>query len=152
MSLIRLAQAFDVPALHAMLRELAAFEGGAVDSSPDDLLRDGFGPQPLFQALVAEGEGEGEADALVGMLIFFPTYSSWAGKPALMIHDLFVRESGRGKGVGKGLVRALGRIAAERGCCRVEVNVLQSNASARGFYQSLGLLQRHGWLIQRGFP
>jgi len=129
--------------LHALLCELAAFEGGMVSATIADLERDvGRG---LFEALVAEADG-----AALGLLTFFPTYSSWRGKPALMIHDLYVREAARGKGTAKALVAEVKRLAAERGCCRVEVNVLEWNATARAFYERMGLTLNDGWLGYRG--
>ncbi|MCR6633230.1 MAG: GNAT family N-acetyltransferase [Magnetospirillum sp.] len=142
--IVRLAQAADVPAIHGLLTELAAFEQGSVDATPADLARDGFGPRPLFEVLLAERDGQP-----VGMLIFLSLYSSWRGRPALMIHDLFVREAARGLGAGKALVTHLSAIARERGCCRVDVNVLDWNARARGFYESLGFGHNEGWLGYR---
>lgn len=141
---IRLATEADVSVVHALLCEFAAFERGAVNATEADLRRDGFGPRPLFEVLLAEQAGEA-----LGMLSFFPTYSSWQGKPGMMIHDLFVRAAGRGQGVGQALVRQLARLAVERGCCRIDVNVLDWNDSARAFYAKLGLAHHQGWLGYR---
>lgn len=141
---IRLATQADVPVVHALLTELAAFEGGEVRATPADLARDGFGARPLFEVLLAEDGGRA-----LGMLVFFPIYSSWEGRPGIMIHDLFVRESARGHGAGKALVTALARIAIERGCFRLDVNVLDWNDKARAFYASLGLAHNEGWLGYR---
>ena len=68
-----------------------------------DLVRDGFGPQPKFRALIAEWEGQA-----AGYALFFGFYSTWEGCPALFLEDLFVREPFRGKGIGKAL---LGKVA-----------------------------------------
>jgi GNAT superfamily N-acetyltransferase len=141
---IRLAEARDVGALYALLGQLAAFEGGTVTATEADLLRDGFGARPLFEALLAEADGRA-----VGMLVFLPLYSSWRAQPALLIHDLFVTEAVRGLGAGTALVRRLGEIAAARGCCRIDVNVLDWNERARAFYQSLGFGWNQGWLGYR---
>lgn len=142
--MIRPAHRGDVDALHALLCELAAFEGGVVHATPSDLTRDGFGERPLFEALVAEMDG-----TMVGMLVFIPLYSSWQGRKALMIHDLYVRETARGQGTGKALVMEVMRLARDRGCCRVEVNVLEWNGQARAFYEGLGLTHHAGWLGYR---
>lgn len=141
---IRLAQAADVATIHGLLTELAAFEGGQVAATQADLARDGFGARPLFEVLLAEQDGVAQ-----GMLIFLSLYSSWAGRPALMLHDLFVREAARGQGVGKALVGRLAEIGVERGCCRMDVNVLDWNQRARGFYESLGFAHNKGWLGYR---
>lgn len=142
--IVRQARAGDGATLHALLVELAAFEQGSVDATAADLERDGFGPRPLFEALLAEHEGHA-----VGMLTFLPLYSSWRGRPALLIHDLFVRDAARGLGTGKALVHRLAEIGRERGCCRVDVNVLDWNDRARAFYAALGFAHNAGWLGYR---
>jgi GNAT superfamily N-acetyltransferase len=141
---IRLADAGDVAVLHRLLTELAAFEGGTVEAGEADLLRDGFGARPLFEALLAEVDGRA-----VGLLVFLPLYSSWRGRPALLLHDLYVSGEARGAGVGKALVVRLAEIARERGCCRVDVQVLDWNERARAFYESLGFGWNRGWLGYR---
>ncbi len=145
MTTIRLATRADIDAIHALLVELAAFEGGAVSATPADLEQDGFGARPLFEVLLAE-DGEGPP---MGMLVFLPIYSSWRGRAGVMIHDLFVRASGRGRGVGRALVTALARLAVDRGCERMDVNVLDWNHRARAFYAGLGLAHNEGWLGYR---
>jgi GNAT superfamily N-acetyltransferase len=142
--IVRTAQPADVAVIHEMLTELAAFEGGVVSATEADLSRDGFGDRPLFEALLAKTGGQ-----VQGLLMFIPLYSSWQGKPGVMIHDLYVREAARGQGAGKALVTEVMRLAAERGCCRVEVNVLEWNARARAFYEGLGLRHNEGWLGYR---
>lgn len=142
--IVRQARAGDGATLHTLLTELAAFEQGSVDATAADLERDGFGPRPLFEALLAEQDGHA-----VGMLTYLTLYSSWRGRPALMIHDLFVRESARGAGAGKALVTRLSEIARDRGCCRVDVNVLDWNERARAFYAALGFGHNEGWLGYR---
>jgi GNAT superfamily N-acetyltransferase len=141
---IRPARAGDGATLHALLLELAVFEQGSVDATAADLERDAFGPQPRFEALLAEHDGRA-----VGMLTYLSLYSSWRGRPALLIHDLFVREEARGLGAGKALVASLGDIARQRGCCRIDVNVLDWNDRARTFYAALGFAHNEGWLGYR---
>jgi len=85
----------------------------------------------------------------LGMLTYLSLYSSWSGRPALMIHDLFVQDAARGQGAGKALVSALTAIAREQGCCRVDVNVLDWNEKARAFYAALGFGHNEGWLGYR---
>ena len=140
--IIRAAQPADAVTLHALLGELAAFEGGTMTTTAEDLSRD-CGTR--FEALLAE-----EAGQSIGVLVFFPTYASWRGRPALMIHDLYVREAARGEGAAKALVAELKRLAASRGCCRIEVNVLEWNQRARAFYEAMGLRWNEGWLGYQG--
>lgn len=141
---IRSARAGDGATIHALLTELAAFEQGSVAATAADLERDAFGPTPLFEALLAERDGKA-----VGMLTYLSLYSSWSGRPALMIHDLFVREEARGLGAGKALVGRLAEIGRERQSCRIDVNVLDWNDKARAFYATLGFAHNEGWLGYR---
>ena len=41
-----------------------------------------------------------DADAPVGMVLFFETYSTWEARPSLWIEELFVVEKMRGGGIG----------------------------------------------------
>jgi len=146
MTTIRPTTEADVPELLAMLGELAAYEQappGSLVATEDDFRRDGFGPARKFEALFAEAEGR-----VIGFVIVFPIYSSWAGKPGLMVHDLFVREDARGHRAGEALIRAVAKLAAERGCGRVDVNVLSWNR-ARAFYERLGFRPQPDWVLHR---
>lgn len=59
------------------------------------------------------------------------------------ISDLFVRESDRGKGIGRMLVEAVKEQATERGCTRLSVvNGRNRESYRRGFYQKLGWRER----------
>ena len=143
---IRATTVADVAELMEMLRELAAYEQappGALAVSEDDLRRDGFGDSRKFEALFAELGGR-----VVGFVIVFAIYSSWAGKPGLMVHDLFVREECRDAGAGQALIEAVARLAVARGCARVDVNVLAWNR-ARAFYERLGFEPQPDWVLHR---
>ena len=100
--IIRPARAADVPAMFALVKELALFEKAPeqVTNSEADMLRDGFGEQPVFRSLVAECEGQ-----VVGLAIFFVKYSTWKGK-GLYLDDLIVTETYRGRGIGLALLKA----------------------------------------------
>ena len=132
---IRLATREDVPLLRALIRELAAYEKKAhkAVATEADLLRDGFGPQPKFRALIAEWEGEPS-----GYASFFYFYSTFQGRPALFLEDLFVRDKFRGKGIGKSLLAAVAKLALDEGCYGLRWEVLDWNRPAIEFYERLG--------------
>jgi GNAT superfamily N-acetyltransferase len=142
MILIREATAADAPLIVDMIRELAEFERqlDQVDITPDDLVRDGFGANPLFHAFIAEWNGQPVAYAL-----YFFTYSTWAGRPSLFVEDLFVRAQFRNKGIGKSLLRRLAVIARERNCYGMRWEVLHWNTPAIEFYRSLGAKIQNEW-------
>ena len=138
---IRSARAPDVVLLRTMIRELAEFERelDLVTIEVNDLLRDGFGPNPKFRALIAEWEGKP-----AGYAFFFGYYSTWVG-PGLYLEDLFVREQFRGKGIGKALLAAVARIARDENCCAMQWEVLDWNKKAIEMYKALGAEFRDEW-------
>ena len=128
---IRPAQPADVPSLLVLIRELAEFERLPLKSSEQTLLRDGFGPEPRFRALLAEWDGQ-----LAGYAFFFPFYSTFAG-PGMFLEDLFVRAQYRGKNLGKALLSRVAAIAVEEDCFAIRWQVLDWNRNAIDFYKKL---------------
>ena len=81
--------------------------------------------------------------------MFFHTYSTFLGRPSLWLEDLFVRPQFRGAGLGRRLLTTLAATARARGCGRFEWSVLDWNANAIGFYESLGARVLPDWRIAR---
>jgi GNAT superfamily N-acetyltransferase len=132
---IRSATREDVPVLLSLIRELATYEKKRHKCliTEDDLLRDGFGPQPKFRALIAEWEGQA-----AGYASFFYFYSTFQGRPALFLEDLFVLDEFRGRGIGKSLLVAVAKLAIQEGCFGLRWEVLDWNRPAIKFYEKLG--------------
>ena len=132
---IRPASNDDIPLLLSLIRELAAYEKKTDKAivTEDDLLRDGFGPQQKFRALIADWQGEP-----AGYASFFYFYSTFLGRPALFLEDLFVLDKFRGKGIGKALLAAVAKLAIEEGCYGLRWEVLDWNRPAIEFYEKLG--------------
>lgn len=143
---VRPAAPADAPLILALIRELAAYERepDAVVATEADILRDGFGERPRFQVLIAEHDGEA-----AGFAFYFFTYSTWRGRPCLYLEDLFVRPSLRRNGLGLALLRALAAIAVREGCDRFVWQVLDWNAPAIAFYESLGARALREWVTMR---
>ena len=101
--IIRKALKKDMPCVLELIQELAIFEKepDAVVVTVDDLVRDGFSEQPLFQCFVAEVENE-----IIGMALFYYRYSTCKGK-TIHLEDLIVKESKRGTGVGFALYKKI---------------------------------------------
>jgi len=139
---IRSATAADVSLLRTLIRELAEYEKelNRVVITEADLLRDGFGRQPRFRALIAEWDGQP-----AGYAFFFDCYSTWEGRPGLFLEDLFVRPQYRSKGVGKALLAQVARIAEEEKYFGVRWEVLNWNQPAIEFYQRLGVTFLDEW-------
>jgi GNAT superfamily N-acetyltransferase len=62
-----------------------------------------------------------------------------------------VEEAARGHGLGRALLAALARVAQERGCPRLDLNVLHWNPT-RDFYRRLQLEHMADWLPYRARP
>ena len=142
---IRPATTRDAGTLLRLIRELAEFEKLAheVRATEADLVREGFGPTPRYEALLAELAGTAVAFAL-----YFHSYSTFTGRSGLHLEDIFVMESARGRGIGRKLMARLAAIAAERNCARLDLSVLRWNP-ARRFYDRLGMTQMAYWLPYR---
>jgi len=92
---------------------------------------------------------EGNSSPAAGFALFFHTYSTFLGRRTLWLEDLFVRPEHRGQGLGGALLRRLARLAVERNCGRFEWAVLDWNAPAIAFYESLGAHVLPDWRIAR---
>lgn len=145
---LRPARPEDVPAIYALIGELADFEHLRHElTGTEAMLREGlFGPRPWAEAIVGSGDG---GDLVHGYAIFFPTYSTFRLQPGLWLEDLYVTPAHRGKGLGRALLLAVARAAHERGCGRFEWNVLDWNEPAQKLYASLGAQLKREWLLNR---
>ncbi len=103
-----------------------------------------FGDDPKVFAHIAEHDG-----AVAGFAVWYLTYSTWEGVHGIYLEDLFVDPAVRGHGYGKALLTELARIADERGYARVEWSVLNWNAPAIGFYESIGARPQDEWTVYR---
>jgi GNAT superfamily N-acetyltransferase len=141
---IRPAGVGDVPEVVAMITALAEYERAAkeVEVTTAQLTEALFGPAPAIFAHVAEHAG-----AVVGMAIWFVSFSTWTGHHGIYLEDLFVRPPARDLGAGRALLGALAAMA--RGYTRVEWSVLNWNEPAIGFYRHLGARPQEDWTVFR---
>ncbi|WP_406738252.1 GNAT family N-acetyltransferase [Streptomyces sp. NBC_00853] len=145
--MIRSAEVDDVPAIHAMIRELAEYEKVPHEArATEEQLRESlFGARPAVFAHIAETE-DGE---VVGFAMWFLSFSTWRGVHGIYLEDLYVRPGVRGGGHGKALLRELARICVERGYERLEWSVLDWNVPAIDFYRSVGAVPMDEWTVNR---
>lgn len=137
---IRPGTAKDLPTIHDLVRELAVYEKAesAFTASLEDYQQD-FAAN-VFQTLVAEEEGQ-----VVGMMIYYMTYSTWKGK-MLYLEDFVVRQACRGRGVGQLLLDAFVVRARVLDCRMVKWQVLDWNEPAVRFYEkNQAIIEKEWW-------
>jgi ribosomal protein S18 acetylase RimI-like enzyme len=136
----RLDDAQDIETLFDILDAYARGPGG--QSAPlSALARENLGPG-LHQnpnAFVLFGELEGR---VVGAAVCVWSYSTFAGRPSVNLHDFSVLPEAQGHGVGTALLEELERRAHDRGCAKLTLEVHDSNESAKRLYARFGF---EGW-------
>ena len=141
--IIRKALKKDMPSVLELIQELAIFEKepDAVVVTVDDLIRDGFSENPLFQCFVAEVDNE-----IIGMALYYYRYSTWKGK-TIHLEDLIVKESKRGTGAGFALYKEIIKQGKAENVRRIEWNVLDWNTPAIDFYEKSGAKVLGDWRV-----
>lgn len=141
--IIRKAREEDMASVLELIKELAVYEKEpeAVIVTVADLIRDGFGEDPLFYCYVAVEDG-----STVGMALYYYRYSTWKGR-TLHLEDLVVKESERGSGIGFALYSEIIKIAHQENVQRMEWNVLDWNTPAIDFYEKSGATVLKDWLV-----
>ena len=150
---IREAVPSDLPRLVELVRELAEYERAVheVEATEEHFRAALFPDDPSAarsHALVAEVQTP-EGPFVVGMAVWYVTFSTWLGRHGIWLEDLYVSPDRRGGGLGKALLTRLAQIAVERGYGRVEWWVLDWNTPSIEFYRSLGAQPQDGWTVYR---
>ena len=141
--IIRKALKEDMNDVLQLIQELATFEKEpeAVVITVDDLIRDGFGQNPLFQCFVAQNDNK-----IQGMALYYYRYSTWKGK-TIHLEDLIVKDKMRGTGLGFALYSKIIQQAKIDNVRRIEWAVLDWNTSAIEFYEKSGAKVLKDWYI-----
>ncbi|KAJ1495189.1 histone acetyltransferase [Baffinella frigidus] len=143
---VRVGRREDACHLLELIRELAVVENelDQVKMTEETLVRDGWplpeevaaGAVPRFDVLFAEVDG-----AVVGFALYFHNYSTWEGL-GIYLEDLYVKKDFRGRGIGTQLIRGVAKVAEQRGCARLQWQVIDFNKPAIKYYESLGARER----------
>lgn len=143
---VRKAGPADAALILGFIRALADYEKllDAVETTEADVARDLFGAAPRAFCDIAELDG-----APVGFALWFYNYSTFRGRHGIYLEDLFVDPTARGSGAGKALLAGLARRCVAEGLGRLEWAVLDWNAPAIGFYDSLGAAAMDEWTVRR---
>jgi GNAT superfamily N-acetyltransferase len=140
---IRDAVPSDLATIAGLIRALADYErlSHEVAFDEEELGRWLFGPEPAAHATLAiEGD-----DEVVGLALWYVTFSTFVGQPGIWLEDLFVRPEARGHGHGRALLETL----MQRTPGRLEWAVLDWNQPSIDFYERLGARPVDGWTRYR---
>ena len=131
-----------MPRVLELIKELALYEKAPdeVLISEETLLEDGFGPNKLFDTLVAETDNE-----IVGMLLYYPVFSTWKGR-SIYLEDFVVADSHRRKGIGQLLIDALVQEARAAQAKKIRWQVLDWNSPAIEFYKKISATLENSWI------
>jgi len=136
---IRKALKADLPAVYNLVQELAIYEKEpeAVTATLSDYQND-F-EAGIFESQVAEVKGK-----VVGIAIYYMTYSTWKGR-MLYLEDFVVQESYRKFGIGQLLFDAFLAEAKKKKARMVKWQVLNWNEPALSFYRKNGAIIEKNW-------
>ncbi|HEY2895575.1 MAG TPA: GNAT family N-acetyltransferase [Gemmatimonadaceae bacterium] len=129
------------------MQRLAEFEHYDADFAvtTETLLAQGFDREPPdFYALVADAPLA--ASGLLGMLVYYILPFTFRARPTLFIKELYVSDTGRGRGIGETLMRAAAKEAVAHGCATIKWQVAEWNTRARAFYERLGAAADPVWV------
>ena len=141
----RFAEEKDVPVILQFIKELADYEKMLDEVvANEEILREWIFNKQKAEVLFALIDGK-EA----GFALFFHNFSTFLGRAGIYLEDLYVKPECRGKGIGKGLLKQLAKIAVERGCGRLEWSCLDWNKPSIDFYLSLDAKPMDEWTVYR---
>lgn len=139
MIIVKSAEIKDLPAIIGLVNELAVFENepDAVTATLKEY-EDAF-KNKIFEALIAKNE-----ESIVGMAIYYMTFSTWKGK-MLYLEDLYVKEASRRMGIGQQLFDEFLNQAEIKGAKLCKWQVLDWNTPAVKFYEKNGAVIEKNW-------
>jgi ribosomal protein S18 acetylase RimI-like enzyme len=132
---IRPAVPDDAATIHAFIGALEEHveARGAVPATVEDFRRDMFGDQPAAHADLLERDG-----VPIGLITWYPIYSTWLGRRGLYALDVYIADNERGQGHGRRLLRHLAQRAHAMGGAFLKLDVDHTNEDAAAVYVRFG--------------
>lgn len=168
---IRTATTTDIPGIARLIQKLAEHDGMAappfeqlietlhtlLDSGDSAYIvaeDDGCLPQPPCgrdeinldcgsPAAAFLASSSTEDRPIIGTMQLAFRLTTWEAALYVYLEDFFVEEAYRGQGIGSAMLDLAKQVARERGCVRMDLDVLQGSVDARRFYA------RHGFVDQQ---
>jgi GNAT superfamily N-acetyltransferase len=151
------AKPSDATNVHGLLKQMAAFLDTPFVATVEDirrllggehLLQCEPGPVPFqLEAFIA---WRGSSDLAVGILTFHQAISTYNGKYAMYVEDIYVDRDFWKNGVGEMLVSQASNLLEQRKWCRMEWHAPAKQADTISFYKNLGATAVENWMIFRG--
>lgn len=136
---ILLAQRTDLQDIRSLVVELAVFENEPNAVKATILDYEKAFDSGLISCLIAK-----RSNQIVGMTLFYDTFSTWKGK-MLYLEDFYVAKEYRGQGIGQLLFDATLEQATKRDCKLIKWQVLDWNKKAVDFYLKNGATIEKEW-------
>ena len=137
---IRPAIPTDVQSIFELIKELAIYEKEENEFTATLAMYENDFAENVFHSIVADVNGE-----IVGMVLYYLTYSTWKGK-MMYLEDFVVNEKFRGRGIGKSLYDAFIQDAKDKNCMLAKWQVLDWNEPAIQFYtQNNAIIEKNWW-------
>jgi len=139
---IRKATRKDVPEILRLIKELAEYEKapGEVKVTLKELENDGFGPNPVYNAFVAQS-----GSVIAGMALYYVKYSTWKGR-CIYLDDIVVNEKYRRYGIGGKLFEEVVKVCKAMGARKIDWQVLHWNEPAILFYKKYNTVFNNEWV------
>lgn len=131
-----LDNATEAKAIVGLLNEYALHPMGGAEALSDYTRKNliaALQQRPEYRALLAY-----DGDTAIGLCNCFEGFSTFACKPLLNIHDLYVADGYRNQGIARQLLAAAEDMARESGCCKLTLEVLSGNKAAKTSYAGAG--------------
>jgi GNAT superfamily N-acetyltransferase len=132
---IKKAEEKDISQIIALIQEFAEYENLSqyCEVTEEKLKSAMFGENPCVEGLIAF-----DGEIAVAYALFYPNFASFRGQRGLYLEDIYIRENYRKHGIGEAMLKYLARLAKERGCVRIDFQVLDWNMPAINFYKKHG--------------
>jgi len=132
----------DLPQVLDLIKELAIYEKAPdeVIVTIEDMERDGFGENPVFDFFIAETDRK-----IVGIALYYIKYSTWKGK-CIFLEDIIVTGQFRKFGIGKKLFDEVVKVSKNKAVQRLEWQVLNWNGPAIKFYEKINSSFDNDWI------
>jgi len=143
---LRSALPKDIPAVHALLRELIEIENNQENftATTSELYNALFGESPKMSCWVVQ-----EGELLLGAAMCSPGFVAASCQPILRLLSLVVRDGHRGTEIGSALLTHVAEYAVAAGYDSLDFMVRETNVLAQSFYSRHGAIRRVEWQTWR---